>query len=73
MECMWKQSVIDMENLSNFLITLNSSVNFAIYCVFGQKFRTGLMQLWNELIDCLNIRLGIGRWFRYSTGEEQRQ
>jgi hypothetical protein len=59
MECMWKKRVVDIENLSNFLITLNSSANFAIYCVFGQKFRTELMQLWNEIIVSSKKRIGI--------------
>ncbi|XP_069183263.1 LOW QUALITY PROTEIN: FMRFamide receptor [Procambarus clarkii] len=28
-----------LTNASNLLITINSSVNFIIYCIFGQKFR----------------------------------
>ena len=31
--------------LSNLLVTVNSSVNFIIYCIFGQKFRRLFLQL----------------------------
>ncbi|KAG0710790.1 FMRFamide receptor [Chionoecetes opilio] len=30
---------------SNLLVTINSSVNFIIYCIFGQKFRKLLLQM----------------------------
>ena len=31
--------------VSNFLVTINSSVNILIYCIFGKKFRTVFMQI----------------------------
>ena len=31
--------------VSNLLVTVNSSVNFFVYCTFGQKFRTVFMQM----------------------------
>ena len=31
--------------VSNFLVTINSSVNILIYCTFGKKFRTVFMQI----------------------------
>ena len=51
MECMWKVSLIEIEHVSNFLITLNSSVNCAIYCVFGNKFREQLFLMKDELVE----------------------
>lgn len=30
---------------NNFLVTVNSSVNFIIYCIFGQKFRSLFLQI----------------------------
>lgn len=37
--------VMQLIYLSNLLVTINSSVNFFIYCTFGQKFRTVFMQM----------------------------
>ena len=34
-----------LTNVSNFLVTINSSVNILIYCIFGKKFRTVFMQI----------------------------
>ena len=31
--------------VSNLLVTLNSSVNFIIYCIFGEKFKRLFCQL----------------------------
>ena len=31
--------IIALNRLSNALVTLNSSVNFIIYCIFGEKFK----------------------------------
>ena len=31
--------------VSNLLVTVNSSVNFVIYCIFGQKFRRSFLKL----------------------------
>ncbi|TRY63429.1 hypothetical protein TCAL_12380 [Tigriopus californicus] len=32
-------NVMPLNNVSNMLITLNSSLNFIIYCIFGEKFK----------------------------------
>ncbi len=32
-------NVMELNNTSNLLVTLNSSVNFIIYCIFGDKFK----------------------------------
>jgi len=33
---------------SYFAISINSSVNFMIYCLISQKFRQTLIRLWNR-------------------------
>ena len=35
----------ELNQVSNFLVTCNSSVNILIYCTFGKKFRTVFMQI----------------------------
>ena len=30
---------MELTPVSNLLVTLNSSVNFIIYCIFGEKFK----------------------------------
>lgn len=37
--------VDELTMASNLLVTINSSVNFIIYCIFGQKFRKLLLQM----------------------------
>lgn len=37
--------VNELTILNNFLVTVNSSVNFIIYCIFGQKFRRSFLKL----------------------------
>jgi hypothetical protein len=32
-------NITALNNVSNMLITVNSSVNFIIYCIFGEKFK----------------------------------
>jgi hypothetical protein len=51
----------------NFQVTLNSSVNFIIYCIFGEKFKKiffrifcpfllkGRDQVWKNTINCTSI------------------
>jgi hypothetical protein len=39
-------------NLGNFLLTVNSAVNFLIYCVCGQKFREELRKTLGSLACC---------------------
>ena len=34
-----------LANVSNFLVTINSSVNILIYCIFGKKFRTVFLKI----------------------------
>ena len=31
--------ISQLTQVSNLLVTLNSSVNFIIYCIFGEKFK----------------------------------
>jgi len=31
--------ISELTQISNLLVTLNSSVNFVIYCIFGEKFK----------------------------------
>ncbi len=31
--------------ISNLLVTINSSVNFLVYCIFGNKFKQMFMQI----------------------------
>ena len=31
--------ISELTQVSNLLVTLNSSVNFIIYCIFGEKFK----------------------------------
>ena len=38
--------IIVLNNLSNALVTLNSSVNFIIYCIFGEKFKRIFYQVY---------------------------
>ena len=37
--------IMPLIQVSNLLVTVNSSVNFFVYCTFGQKFRTVFMQM----------------------------
>lgn len=39
--------------LGNFLLTINSAVNFLIYCVCGWKFRQELWRLIRDFCPCL--------------------
>lgn len=40
------QEINEMTETSNFLVTVNSSVNFFIYIIFGEKFKKQLWQMW---------------------------
>ena len=31
--------ISELTQISNLLVTFNSSVNFIIYCIFGEKFK----------------------------------
>lgn len=31
--------VVSSSSFSNMMVTFNSSVNFVIYCIFGEKFK----------------------------------
>lgn len=43
--------------VSNLLVTINSSVNILIYCTFGKKFRTVFMQIFlgKQPVPCMNM------------------
>ena len=38
-------NVMELNSISNLLVTLNSSVNFIIYCIFGDKFKRIFLRL----------------------------
>ena len=38
-------NILALNNISNLLVTLNSSVNFIIYCIFGDKFKRIFLRL----------------------------
>ncbi|XP_018025741.1 FMRFamide receptor-like, partial [Hyalella azteca] len=42
---LFKITIGELTILNNFLVTVNSSVNFIIYCIFGQKFRRLFLQI----------------------------
>jgi hypothetical protein len=46
-------------DISIFLVTLNSSVNFAIYYVCGQRFRNNFMLIWNQYCSCCKMKAGM--------------
>lgn len=51
MNCLLKNKhVTDYIELSNTLITLNSCLNFIIYCIIGRKFK----QIFRKLFCCKN-------------------
>ena len=39
LELLFQYQMIKMININNLLVTLNSSVNFIIYCIFNDKFK----------------------------------
>lgn len=43
------QEINEVTKASNLLVTVNSSVNFFIYIIFGEKFKK---QLWQILPSC---------------------
>ncbi|KAL7641811.1 UNVERIFIED_CONTAM: hypothetical protein RMT77_007685 [Armadillidium vulgare] len=42
---MFNITLVYLTMISNLLVTINSSVNFIIYCIFGQKFRRLFLQI----------------------------
>ena len=50
---------------ARFLVILNSSINFIIYCVAGSQFRQKLMTILN-----LSTESAVGRKIRRNLGEE---
>ncbi|CAG5116432.1 unnamed protein product [Candidula unifasciata] len=56
---------IVLSNTRNFLVTLNSAINFILYCALGQKFRRTFVR---TLCPCLIRRMpGIFQSFSFST------
>ena len=43
-----------LNNFSNMLVTLNSSVNFIIYCIFGEKFKRIFLQMFCRMSAASN-------------------
>ena len=39
-----------LANVSNSLVTINSSVNILIYCIFGKKFRTVFLKIFCDVL-----------------------
>lgn len=53
MESMGMPLSQNLVDLSNFLVSLNSSVNCFIYCIFGAKFRKHFIRLLLRIFPCL--------------------
>ena len=47
-------SAVNVTFVSNFLVTLNHSVNLFIYCAFGERFRKELKRMINQTRRKLN-------------------
>ena len=47
-----------LNNVSNLLVTLNSSVNFIIYCIFGDKFKRIFFRLFCP--TAIGVKIGAG-------------
>lgn len=58
-----------LSNIRNFLVTLNSAVNFILYCALGQKFRRTFMR---TFCPCLIRRLP-SRFQSFSFNNQQRE
>jgi hypothetical protein len=61
-------NVMELNNTSNLLVTLNSSVNFIIYCIFGDKFKRIFLRLFCSSV----LKAGSHIEFinRYQAGEQ---
>jgi len=55
LESFYDTGVDQLVQASNFLVVLNSSVNFVIYCTCGERFRRLLFRLCRDFLVC---RLG---------------
>ena len=55
----YKKNFFWLNNVSNLLVTINSSVNFIIYCIFGDKFKRIFFRLFCPTIVAL--KAGIHR------------
>ncbi|CAL8143759.1 unnamed protein product [Orchesella dallaii] len=63
LESFYDTSVDQLVAMSNFLVVVNSSVNFVIYCTCGERFRRLLIRLCRDFIWC---RLGTRSNYRGS-------
>ena len=52
LESFYDHSVDVLVQLSNFLVILNSSVNFVIYCSCGERFRKLLLRMCADWAPC---------------------
>ena len=51
----FKIEAVPLTQLSNLLVTINSSINLFVYCVFGKRFRQELKQLLKTISFCIPI------------------
>jgi len=57
LETIWDITCNTLINFSNFFVTFNSCCNFAIYYIFGQKFRNCFITTWNDLFPCVPLKV----------------
>lgn len=76
LESFYDTSVDQLVAISNFLVVVNSSVNFVIYCTCGERFRRLLIRLCRDFIWCRlgtrsNYRGSLYRKSHYYRGESK--
>ena len=49
----FKVEAVPLTQVSNLLVTINSSINLLVYCVFGKRFRSELKQLLITISLCI--------------------
>ena len=49
----FKFEAVPLTQVSNLLVTTNSSVNIFVYCAFGKRFRSELKKLLKKMFCCL--------------------
>ena len=53
LEVFFGEEILEVTETSNLLVTVNSSVNFFIYIIFGEKFKRQLWLCLNQRPCCL--------------------
>lgn len=49
----FKVEAVPLTQVSNLLVTINSSINLFVYSVFGKRFRSELKQVLKKMSCCL--------------------